>query len=57
MTETIGLLIVLFAGLFMFFAASVNPKNIMRTLFPRVAFAMLGLGGVVIALANLAGIV
>jgi hypothetical protein len=29
----------------------------MRTLFPRVAFAMLGLGGVVIALANLAGIV
>lgn len=57
MTETIGLLIVLGAGAFMFFVALVNPKNITRTLFQRVAFAMLGLGAVIIALANLAGLV
>jgi len=57
MTETIGLLILLGAGAFMFFAAWVNPKNITRTLFQRVAFATLGLGAVILASLELAGIV
>lgn len=55
--ETFGLLIVLCAGAFMALVAWINPKNITRTLFQRAAFTLLGLGAVIIALANLAGFV
>ena len=55
--ETFGLLIVLGAGAFMAFIAWLNPKNITRTLFQRVAFTLLGLGAVILAVANLAGFV
>lgn len=55
--ETFALLMVLVAGVFMLIIAWLNPKNITRTLFQRVAFSLLGLGAVIIAVANLAGFV
>lgn len=55
--ETFALIMVLGAGAFTVFVAWLNPKNITRTLFQRVAFTLLGVGAVIIAAANLAGFV